>query len=139
MRKISDRVLNAIFELKERGYNGYIISSSSMYPALKEGDIIKILPVASEDIRIGQVVVYESDGWKTAHRVVKITGEKIVTAGDAVNEYDEPVDITSVLGIVDTPVKKPHSAVFRFFRGLFYKIKHIFNNLIRVAENGKRA
>lgn len=133
MRKISDKVLEAIFELKEQGYKGYIVSSSSMYPALKEGEIIKIRPVLPGDIRIGQVVVYESGDWKIAHRIVKITGEKIVTAGDAVNEYDDPVGITSVIGIVDTPLKRPHSLTFRFLRSLLFKIRSVMNNIIKGA------
>lgn len=63
----------------------------SMYPFIKDGDIIKIAPIKKRPIRMGDIVAVdkktEGDGWFLVHRVVKILEDSgrefYLTKGDA--------------------------------------------------------
>lgn len=49
------------------------VSGSSMYPSLKEGDILKIKPISYQDVRIGDIPAYYNLETKKilVHRLVK--------------------------------------------------------------------
>ena len=57
---------------------------SSMFPTLKPGDILKVASHKFSDIRVGDVVVFNSPYGKTpiVHRVVSIDNKGIRTKGD---------------------------------------------------------
>jgi len=57
---------------------------NSMFPTLREGDILKISPYKDRDIRVGDVVVFNSPYWKIpiVHRVVSFDKKGIRTKGD---------------------------------------------------------
>ncbi len=72
-----------------------------MYPALKQGDVIRVEPVKSADLKVGMVVsVRLVDAW-VAHRIVKISqNRKIWTRGDFYRKWDTPVSQDQVPGVV---------------------------------------
>ena len=74
------------------------ITSSSMWPALKKGDIVLIKAVSKEDIQVGDVIVYQNPKGFTIHRVVKLKEEVLITRGDANNVNDKPVKYEEVVG-----------------------------------------
>ena len=74
------------------------ITSGSMWPVLKTGDLILIQGAKKEDIRIGDVVVWKNVNGFTIHRVVQLTDKILVTKGDGNFKEDEPVKYEDVVG-----------------------------------------
>ncbi|RLF66993.1 MAG: signal peptidase I [Thermoplasmata archaeon] len=78
---------------------GYIITSpqvvltGSMEPTLKVGDIVILRKVTRDEIQIGDIIAYRLHGNVVIHRVVNITGETIVTKGDA-NAAPDPWEVS---------------------------------------------
>src|SRR3989338_11319760 len=68
------------------------ITSSSMWPALKEGDIIFIKGGSVKtEVRVGDIVVYRNGRGFTIHRVIEMSENTLTTKGDANNVDDPPV------------------------------------------------
>ena len=94
---------------------------SSMLPWIKDGDMLTIHPIETNDIRAGQVVFYPSKGGRpVVHRVLRIRfkGPKriLLTRGDASPKSEEHIDAAKVLG-----------KVVRIHRGS--KVIHLDRNL----------
>jgi signal peptidase I len=75
------------------------ISSNSMWPALKQGDIIFIKKVSPEDIKVDDIIVWQQEerGF-VIHRVIKIKENAIITRGDANTAEDPPVAFEKIVG-----------------------------------------
>jgi len=98
------------------------ITSSSMWPVIKKGDIIFIKGVdGKNDISIGDIVVYNNPRGFTIHRVVELNEDTFITKGDANNVNDPPVKYEELIGkavyIKDKPLRIPHLG----------KLSHIYN------------
>jgi signal peptidase len=78
------------------GYGASIVLSGSMEPALSVNDLV--LLKETQDVAIGDVIVYESGGELIIHRVLSVDGDTVITQGDANNIADEPFDVSSVRG-----------------------------------------
>ncbi|MCH8346291.1 MAG: signal peptidase I, partial [Chloroflexi bacterium] len=75
------------------------ISSGSMWPALKEGDVVLLRGVDSvDDVKVGDIVAFRHEGGLAIHRIVSIEGEQITTKGDANTREDEPIAFDDVIG-----------------------------------------
>jgi len=74
------------------------ITSGSMWPVLKEGDLIFIQGVPEKDLKKGDVIVWRNDKGFTIHRIVKVNENTIVTKGDANFQEDKPISPTDVVG-----------------------------------------
>jgi signal peptidase len=63
---------------------------NSMYPTLRVGDGMKIVPYGTGEIRVGDVVVfqYPDDKKYVVHRVIHLNPNRIVTRGDNNPEPD---------------------------------------------------
>jgi len=59
-------------------------TGNSMFPTLKTGDTFRMIPYKDRDIRVGDVVVFNSPYGKTpiVHRVVTVSQEGVKTKGD---------------------------------------------------------
>lgn len=75
------------------------VAGLSMAPLLRPGDVI-IVRLGGLQPRLGDVVVRRQDDALVVHRVVKVTGEHILTKGDATLSLDPPATPDDVLGIV---------------------------------------
>lgn len=85
------------------------ITSGSMWPALKEGDLVLIRGISDlSEIQVGDIIVFQNrtNSTLTIHRVVKL-GDKITTKGDANFNEDAPVDFGDVIGETVIFRKKP--------------------------------
>ena len=83
----------------ETDYPMATITSGSMWPELKKGDLVLIKGVESKDeIEIGDIVVYRNPKGFTIHRVIKLNENTIVTKGDANNVEDNPVGYEEIIG-----------------------------------------
>ncbi len=84
-------------------------SGGSMYPFVKDGDIIKVVPLSENDIKIGDIISVDVDNkgkaWFYAHRLIKIVKDNdkklYITKGDASKGgFDEPVGFARIVGKV---------------------------------------
>jgi signal peptidase len=91
------------------------ITSGSMWPALKTGDMVFIQGVHSkEELKVGDIVVYRNPSESsefgrsfTIHRVVKLGADTLTTQGDANNVEDPPVSYEELIGKAVTFRDKP--------------------------------
>jgi signal peptidase len=75
------------------------ITSGSMWPELKKGDLVLIKGIDSkEEIKIGDIVVYQNPKGFTIHRVIKLDEDTLITKGDANNVNDAPVGYEEIIG-----------------------------------------
>lgn len=74
------------------------ITSGSMWPALKKGDLILITTVKKDELKTDDIVVYTNEKGFTIHRITKINNETIVTKGDANNISDTPITFDKIIG-----------------------------------------
>lgn len=83
------------------------ITSGSMWPELKKGDLVLIKGIKNEEeIKIDDIIVYRNPKGFTIHRVVSINKDTIITKGDANNTYDAPINFEEVVGKTLTFNKK---------------------------------
>ncbi len=84
------------------------ITSGSMWPALKKGDMVLIKGIEGKgEIKEGDIIVYENQKGFTIHRVIKINEDTVVTKGDANNVSDSPVKYEKIIGKTLTLNDKP--------------------------------
>lgn len=84
------------------------ITSGSMWPALKKGDMVFIKGVSSKnDIQVGDIIVYKNPVGFTIHRVVTINENTVITKGDANNVSDTPVTYDEIIGKTVNFKQKP--------------------------------
>ena len=77
------------------------ITSGSMWPVLKEGDLVFIKGIRDRaQITIGDIIVYRNkeNNTFTIHRVVALGNDEITTQGDANFTKDAPVKYENVIG-----------------------------------------
>ena len=76
------------------GYNVYVITSDSMSPEIKKGDVVISKKFLQEELKIKDVITYKRDDEYITHRIYEIKEENsvmtYVTRGDnnAVNDVD---------------------------------------------------
>jgi signal peptidase I len=80
------------------------VTGLSMLPTLWPGDVLTIERTRSEEIREGDIVLFNTTRQFVAHRVVTKTGARedltIHTQGDAVSRLDSPLSRGDLLGRV---------------------------------------
>lgn len=95
-------VLLILVSTGQLGFRLYVISSRSMEPVLKIGDIVVACSICG-DIREGDIVAYVSKIGVIVHRVVEVNREYsyLITKGDRNIDIDpDPVSMENVLGKV---------------------------------------
>lgn len=82
------------------GFGASVVLSGSMEPSLSVGDLLIVVP--TEELAVGDVVVYTSSGAAIVHRIIEIDTESgtAVTRGDANNASDDPIPLTAIKGKV---------------------------------------
>lgn len=96
----------------------------SMYPMLRRGDVIEVVPVARDAIYVGDVVFFRSGDRLLAHRVVGFVpdgqGVRIRARGDSFLQEDPPVPEQDLIGKVETVYRpwRDRQRVIRLDRGL---------------------
>ncbi len=81
--------------------NFFTARGHSMEPSIQNGDGIFVLPTSREDIRVGDIISFQSEGFIITHRVVGIDEELIKTKGDNISHKDpNPVKYSQVVGEV---------------------------------------
>ena len=93
---MTQEVLAQGFYLRVKG------RGSSMYPFVRTGDMLLIEPKTPDELNIGDIIFYRRPtGIYVAHRLIKKNGSAtLITKGDNLCYYDEPVSAKEVLGRV---------------------------------------
>lgn len=74
---------------------------SSMAPAIRDGDVIVIVPAAHHHIEIGDIALFQTPTGLRAHRLTaRAAAGDLIFRGDAAPDADAPVRPESVLGKV---------------------------------------
>jgi signal peptidase I len=126
-------------ELLSAGHTArFLASGDSMYPAIRGGDYLHVVPCRVSELRRGDVVLAATDRGLTAHRIVRISERdgtlQIIMRGDNSLRSDRPVGAADVLGRVarvdgPTNVRKtsPKSAtIIRFAEVLVRRLRARF-------------
>jgi signal peptidase len=77
----------------------------SMYPTIRENEAITVEPVAPQDVKVGDIILYRSGESVVAHRVMRIERGKgdtlrFILREDTWGTLDEPVEAEQILGKV---------------------------------------
>ena len=80
------------------GIGAAVVLSGSMEPSLSVGDLI--LVKKSDELKTGEMVVYQSGHSLIVHRIMELDGDMVVTKGDANNANDKPFERNQIKGIV---------------------------------------
>ncbi|MDD3190706.1 MAG: signal peptidase I [Candidatus Pacebacteria bacterium] len=81
------------------------ITSGSMWPVLKKGDMVLIRSVDRSQLAVGDIIVYKNSdalvgdntGF-TIHRIVEMNENNLVTKGDANNIKDAAITYDKIVG-----------------------------------------
>lgn len=76
------------------------VTGASMLPAVWPGDILVVERQNSAEVQPGQIVLCLRDGGLMAHRMVRRSGEHLVTRGDSLLHSDPPAHGSEVVGRV---------------------------------------
>ncbi|HYH09414.1 MAG TPA: S24/S26 family peptidase [Thermoanaerobaculia bacterium] len=93
------KAADVIADLLARGHAvEFRVHGDSMHPVIREEDVLHVEP--SSEYRVGDVVLMLADRGLTAHRVISLSGDEVVTRGDNTPAPDAPIARTRVLGVV---------------------------------------
>lgn len=101
---IKDRAESSAFHLltSELFAGGYGLRfqavGRSMLPTIEDGEIVHVVPVAADMLRIGDIVLLRSGEQFKAHRIIRKHGQRFVTRGDAGVESDGEIRCDQILG-----------------------------------------
>jgi signal peptidase I len=92
------------------------VTGSSMFPALRPGDLLEIRRT-ERPIQAGEVVVFEYHGRLVAHRMVGSDGDMLISRGDRLRHPDRLVPRAAILGVATAIERRgrriaPHQTVF---------------------------
>ena len=101
------------------------ITSGSMWPVLKEGDLVFIEGVEGGEIEVRDIIVFQNsvNNSLTIHRVIRLREGNIITKGDANFGEDPPVNYGDVIGrtlnLGDGPLRIPYLGSITVFASKF--------------------
>jgi signal peptidase len=85
------------------------VTGCSMLPAIRPGDVLTIHQHPFAQCQPGQVILYSRDGRLTAHRVIKVSSNCVLTRGDSLPSVDIPVTAEEFVGRVVSIRRKGRS------------------------------
>ena len=75
------------------------ITSGSMWPDLKKGDLVFIEGIDPRTVQVNDIVVFvNAKSAFTIHRVIELKEDSLKTKGDANNVADDPIKYEDVIG-----------------------------------------
>jgi len=77
------------------------VTGLSMLPSIRPGDELVVRRHVIGDLTPGEVVLFRRDGKLTAHRIMRISGEYLITRGDSAPANDPPVRMSELVGRVE--------------------------------------
>ena len=97
--------INKVDEISVLGFKAYTITTNSMEPNIRLGDVVIVKNAKQEDIQLGDVITFKRQNDTITHRIIdkEENGEqvKFVTKGDNNNiEDEERIKIEQIKGKV---------------------------------------
>jgi signal peptidase I len=87
------------------------VTSNSMWPTLKAGDLVLMRGISGGEAKVGQIVIYQNEKGFTIHRLIEKKDGKLITKGDANNISDPPILESEIVGRAvyfgDKPLRVP--------------------------------
>lgn len=80
------------------GVGSAVVLSGSMEPEISVGDLLIVFQRKSYEV--GDVVVYQDGKMAVTHRIVSISGNEVITRGEANNTDDAPITLEQIKGEV---------------------------------------
>lgn len=80
------------------GYGMANVLSGSMEPTFSKGTLLLVKD--TQNVQEGDIVVYQSRDELIVHRIISLSGDEVITQGDANNVADEPFDRSQIKGKV---------------------------------------
>lgn len=78
----------------------FYATGNSMLPSIRSGEHLHVEPVDARAVNVGDVVLVRAARGLTAHRVIEIESQSVITRGDNSLRDDSPVRYEDVLGRV---------------------------------------
>lgn len=75
-----------------------VVLSGSMEPEISSGDLLIV--TEREGYAVEDIVVYQDGRMAVTHRIISISGDEVITKGDANNAPDDPITMSQVKGKV---------------------------------------
>lgn len=85
------------------GYKAYIITTDSMKPNIKYGDVVITARISEEKLKVGDIITFNKNGEIISHRIIEIKdnleGREYTTKGDNNNIEDlKEITYQDILG-----------------------------------------
>ena len=131
-------------EVLNRGYYvRFPAPGDSMYPTIRNGDVITVTPLGASSVTIGDIILYQHKSGVTVHRVMRIIKQSeensrgapqgpqnrslsetlhFFLRGDAAVVFDDPVNADQILGKV-TLVEREGRRIDPYTRGARIRFK----------------
>jgi signal peptidase I len=78
----------------------FTASGESMSPAIGDGEVVLVEPLAPGSLRVGDIFLYRAERGLRAHRLKRIDGDLLTFRGDRAVDDDPPVSRAAVAGRV---------------------------------------
>src|SRR2546423_10061357 len=101
-RRESATFETTVVDLLARGHAvRFRAHGDSMYPTIRSGEHVCVAPVAGQSpLQVGDVVLARAHRGLTAHRIIAMPSNNILTRGDNAIEHDSSLQRHSVIGRV---------------------------------------
>jgi signal peptidase len=121
-------------EIISQGRSVQIVASGySMYPFLRKGDLLTVEPVPMETIKLGDIVVFESEEKWIAHRVIRIRngagGLEFLLRGDTCTAFDPVVNVRNYIGYISSYERNETSISFNLISKKINTKIHLFGGV----------
>jgi signal peptidase I len=90
---------------REKGKVKIKVAGTSMVPTIWPGDLVMVGRCEVAELKPGSIVMFRRNRGLVVHRVLSRTGKLIVTRGDAKRCVDEPVNVSDIVGEVESIVR----------------------------------
>jgi len=110
-------------------------AGDSMWPAIRDGDVINVAPASAADTRVGDVLLRRVGARLLAHRLVAVTedadGERwLFLRGDANDGCDAPARDRDIIGRVES-VRRSGSTTRVDLRRVAAKARRLFSVMMQ--------
>lgn len=116
------------------------VKGRSMLPFLRETDIITLIPVDKDNLKVGDIVLFRYRKKYFLHRIIRKKNENIVLQGDAIKEHFERTTTKWVIAILQKVQRKNGKIIncqsfwWRIGFYLWFCVKIVHYGFIRIFK-----